>query len=123
MFKANYYFQVWPQVGACRTALRALRGDIVQESILPVEGYVSAENVQHRPATAFGTTNYLAVWDDTRRTDGDLYFDGPMEIYAARVTTTGDLLDPCGIFIATDGWNPSVAFDGTNFHETPYNCK
>ncbi len=64
------------------------------------------------PAVAFDGTNFLLVWEDDR--GYDWYYD----IYGARVTPDGTVLDPAGIAIceATDDQNcPAVTFDGTNF--------
>ena len=61
------------------------------------------------PTLAFDGTNYLVVW--VTGADED--------IYGARVSTSGTVLDPAGIEIAAHvGFNetsPSVAFDGTNY--------
>ncbi|MEO0216645.1 MAG: FlgD immunoglobulin-like domain containing protein, partial [candidate division WOR-3 bacterium] len=68
---------------------------------------------QSSPSVAFDGTNYLVVWEDMR--------SGFPSIYGARVATNGTVLDPTGIFIATDTLPvcdldyPSVAFDGTNY--------
>ena len=62
------------------------------------------------PAIAFDGNNYMVVWTDNRGTDGD--------IYGARVTKTGIILDLAGIPISTAPYNqtdPSIAFDGTNY--------
>ena len=74
-----------------------------------------AATYRFRPSVAFDGTNYLVVWDDARNTYGH-YCD----IYAARVTPSGSVLDPGGILISgiTNGYNDvssSVAFDGTNY--------
>lgn len=80
---------------------------------VPVEGYVGPEYWQDYPKTAFGSTSYLVVWQDNRKAND---FGPPYEIYGARVTTSGIILDPCGILIASGQCErPSVAFDGTNW--------
>ena len=61
---------------------------------------------QTDPAVAFGLSEYLVVWQD---------HDGI--VYGARVTTSGDVLDPAGIGIARASIHsrPAAAFDGANF--------
>jgi len=67
---------------------------------------------QEYPAVAFDNDSiYLVVWQDDRSGSG-------YDIYGARVTTSGNVLDPPGIAISTATGRqrfPSVAFDGTNF--------
>jgi hypothetical protein len=68
----------------------------------------SAPNAQERPAIAFDGSNSLVVWEDGRSSPrGD--------IYAARVTPTGNVLDPFGIPVSTaPDWQrePTVAANG-----------
>jgi hypothetical protein len=72
----------------------------------------TADYSQFNPRVAFDGTNYLVVWEDWR--SGTYDYD----IYGARVTQTGTVLDPGGIAISTKAnWEryPSVTFDGTNY--------
>jgi hypothetical protein len=65
---------------------------------------------QEDPAVAFDGTNYLVAWRDYRNSRYD--------IYAARVTPGGAVLDPTGFAVSTaadEHRNPAAAFDGTNF--------
>ena len=66
---------------------------------------------QYEPVVAFDGTNSLVVWEDERT-------GGAYDIYGARVTTAGVVLDPTGFAISTAAgvqWSPALAFDGTNF--------
>jgi hypothetical protein len=67
---------------------------------------------QNTPVTAFDGTNYLVVWVDGRNAPlGD-------DIWGARVSPAGAVLDPNGILICSavgEQVAPSIAFDGTNY--------
>jgi hypothetical protein len=71
----------------------------------------TASGSQFAPAVVFDGTTFFVVWADTR--------SGTSDIYGARVTTAGVVLDAGGIQItktATTGENdPALAFDGTNY--------
>ncbi len=70
-----------------------------------------ATNWQGSPAVALGDTNVLVVWHDARTSSFT-------DVYGARVTSAGEVLDPAGIGIFTVDnyqWFPRVAFDGTNY--------
>jgi hypothetical protein len=75
---------------------------------IPISTAVSSQWV---PAVAFDGTNLLVVWQDDRGGD---YSD----IYGARVTPSGALLDSSGIAVSTAAGRqdvPAVAFEGANF--------
>jgi hypothetical protein len=81
-------------------------------TVVDTSGFVVAQSArgQYSPATAFDGTNFLAVWEDDR--------NGYTDIYGARVTPSGTVLDPTGIAIAqAQEWQyePAIAFDGANF--------
>jgi hypothetical protein len=70
----------------------------------------TAPGGQIQPSLAFDGTNYLVTWSDART--------GPANVYGARVSTAGTVLDPVGIAISTGPLarsSPAVAFDGTNY--------
>ncbi|MEN8224021.1 MAG: FlgD immunoglobulin-like domain containing protein [Bacteroidota bacterium] len=74
------------------------------------------EERQRFPEMAFGNSNYLVVWQDNRAGE---FVDVDWDVWAARVTPDGEVLDPYGIQISVsmgiNAQEPSVAFDGTNF--------
>jgi hypothetical protein len=73
---------------------------------------ISTVAFQVYPSVAFDGTNYLVVWEDYR--NGIFNSD----IFGARISRAGIVLDPNGIPIATGTYPeycPAVAFDGTNY--------
>jgi len=82
-------------------------GAVLDPAGIPIS---AAANLQLSPALVFDGANYLVAWADFRTRCCD--------VYGARVSTAGSVLDPGGIPIST-GANrepafPTVAFDGTN---------
>jgi hypothetical protein len=66
------------------------------------------------PAAAYDGSNFFVVWED-RRNAHDIDED---DIYGARISATGELVDPAGLAITTTPphqTDPHVAFDGTNY--------
>jgi hypothetical protein len=84
------------------------QGTVLDSSGIPVS---TAPGDQFYPAVAYGGTNFLVTWSDERS-------DWQGDVYAARVTPQGTVLDPSGISVSTAPdvqWYPDVAFDGANF--------
>ncbi|MFB0509359.1 MAG: hypothetical protein ACETVX_02585, partial [bacterium] len=83
-------------------------GEVLDPSGIPIS--IQAD-MQQYPSLAFDGTNYLVVWQDTR--GGSTY-----DIYGARVSTSGTVLDPSGILISAaddNQQNPEVGFDQNNW--------
>jgi len=110
-FDGTNFLVVWEHWGhdddiyGCRVSMT---GEVLDE-----DGFIisNAKKDQENPAIAFDGNNYLIVWEDNRNNDTS-------DIYAARVTPMGVVLDSTGIPICTaQGYQecPSVVFDGTNF--------
>ena len=78
---------------------------------------------QQNPAVAYskGSASYMVLWQDYRNTT-KTYWD----IYGARVSTAGKVLDPKGIAVSTTfnhEYAPDVAFDGTNYLAVWYDLR
>jgi hypothetical protein len=111
-FEADSIVLSVPSVVVEASAYPAVLDPIVSPELgmdAPVSG--PADEDQTNPAIAHNGTTYLVVWEDNR-----VYADS--DIYGARVSNTGTVLDGTGILIAqSSGWlyKPAVAHDGTNF--------
>jgi hypothetical protein len=73
---------------------------------------------QYVPSVAFDGTNYMVVWVENRDPGAVNY-----EVYAARVTPEGVVLDPDALQLTTGSdpdaaRMPSIVFDGTNYFVT-----
>ncbi|WP_242371713.1 InlB B-repeat-containing protein [Anaeromyxobacter sp. SG26] len=71
----------------------------------------AAAGDQVEASVAFDGRNYLVVWQDSRGATG-------RDVYGARVTPDGTVLDPGGIPISTaldHQVEPALAFDGTSY--------
>ncbi|MEO0050208.1 MAG: hypothetical protein ABIK42_03615, partial [candidate division WOR-3 bacterium] len=115
-FDGTNYFVVWedmrnaPDTADIYGARVTPAGILLDTSGIPI---AVARNWQFNPAIAFDGLNYLVVWNDGR--NGSYYVT---DIYGARVTPAGEVLDSAGIVIAVAEDNqrdPAIAFDGTNF--------
>jgi len=74
----------------------------------PVHG--QGASFRATPDAAFDGTNYFAVWADAR--------NGSDDIYGARVSPSGEVLDPEGIPISAGPWRkqtPCIAFSGMGY--------
>jgi hypothetical protein len=112
-FDGANYLVVWNQTGDeldVYGARVAPDGTVLDPGGIPI---ATGTGTQAGPRVAFDGTNYLVTWRDTRTGAAN------EEVYAARVTTSGTVLDPDGIQVSAepaDLQEPGdVAFDGTNF--------
>jgi hypothetical protein len=83
-------------------------GGVVDPDGMPIQRQAPSEQVG--PAVASSGPESLAVWQDNRA--------GNWDIYAERVTESGESLDGTGIPVAVGGeqqTNPKVTFDGANY--------
>ncbi len=84
-------------------------------NVLDPKGIVicSHPGQQYSPELAFDGTNFLVVWNDSRGDEATTN-----DIWGARVSAAGQVLDPEGIHISSGTGaetNPDITFDGTNF--------
>jgi len=86
----------------------SLAGSVLDPDGIPI-GRLSS--VVTKPLTAFDGKNYLVAWDHVPT-------DTSVDIYAARVTPAGAVLDPSGIRIMSSNLEPSASdltFGRTNY--------
>ena len=116
-YAKNVYLVVWQEgyYGWGPPADTGIKGGRISDAgrIIDNESFIisNAQDFQERPVIATDGEMFLVVWQDFR--NGKDY-----DIYAARVTTEGKILDIDGIPITkarSNQCNPSVAFDGKNF--------
>lgn len=83
-------------------------GQVLDPDGIPI---CTLDQEQQEPEISYDGTNHLVVWSDHRSI-------ARYDIYGARVTPAGAVLDMNGFPISTTDKNkryPSVAFDGTNY--------
>jgi len=110
-FDGNNFMIIWADTrGSIRSDIYGARvtptGIVLDTSGIAIS---TAPAEQLYPTVSFGGSNYFVVWEDWR--------DG-VDIYGARVTTSGIVLDSIGIpiypQIRSDA-KPAVSFDGINY--------
>ena len=117
----NNYLVVWPDIIESpgqrnRYAIYGARVDLAG-SLLDPSGFTITSNnwSAFQPAVAARADDYLAVWVDGRSA---ITNSAGTDIYGARVSQNGEVLDSQGIRIcgaATDQLNPAVAGDGSRW--------
>ncbi len=100
--------QYYADAGDLSATRVTTEGGVIDPDGLSIGRQAPSEQVG--PAVASSGTDFLAVWQDYRA--------GNSDIYAARVTESGQSLDGTGIPVALGGQqqvNPTVTFDGANY--------
>ncbi len=115
-FGEHNYLVVWEVIqysggqGDIYASRVSPEGDVLDPGGIPIS---TAEGNQMSPSVAFDGTNWLVVWRDSRNEPG---YDG--DIYAARVTQSGEVLDLEGDPICTAAnaqSDPTLAFGDENY--------
>ena len=115
IFDGTNYFVVWADKRLGSDAdIFAARID-QSGAVLDSTGFAicTEVNSQGGASVAFDGTNYFVVWNDSRMYNATRY-----DIYGARVTTSGTVIDSVNIPVSTmedHQSNVVVAFDGTNY--------
>jgi hypothetical protein len=116
-FDGMNYLVVWSTLvnNGSNVNIRGTRISTAGQVLDPVGITISgADSVQARPAMAFGSGRYLVAWEDKR-----LRSTLRSDIFGARVTIGGSVMDPTGIAVRKSipgcQSSSSVAFDGTNY--------
>jgi hypothetical protein len=113
------YLVAWDDVGASSgtsdlyNAWVSSTGTVTSGSGFPLTGTVSSLD-QTEPAVASNGSNYLVVWTDTES-------GGAQQIYGARVSLTGNLLDAPYLALTDalrERQSPAVASNGTDYFVT-----
>lgn len=117
LFDGTNYFVVWADsrnnykndiYGARITK----QGEVIDPKGIKIS---NSSNGVHSPEVSFDGENYFVVWNDRRNsTTEDQYYD----VYGARLTTHGEVLDKDGIAICTAPNQqdyPVVSFNGNNY--------
>jgi hypothetical protein len=106
------FLAAWLETRAQGQAVNAarIRADgVVLDSVgFPVD---EAPGQKYNLATGFGDSLYLVAWEDYRGIDAP-------DIYCARVSRDGQVLDPDGIVVCdamSSQYSPDISFDGQNF--------
>jgi large repetitive protein len=117
-FDRTNYLTVWQDDRTDTAAIDGARvapdGTVLEPSGIPISIIPASQSV---PAVAFDGSNYLVAWEDDRAGPGP-GGSTRVDLYAARVTQDGAMLDGAGVLIAAEAGpqvRPAVAFDGANY--------
>ena len=106
-FDGTNYLVVWEVDENIMCTRIDQNGNVLDPGGIPIS---MAAGDQVEPAVVFAGDDYLVVWQDGRNAAN-------VDIYGARVTQSGTVLDPTGIAISTavnTQGSPSVSYDGAN---------
>jgi hypothetical protein len=106
-FDGTNYIIAWTEdVSGTGNDIHASRVDL-DGNVLDLISVCSENNTQAFPSLSFDGTNYVVVWQDAR--------NGNYEIYGARITPAGAVIDTQGVLISGLGLYPGIVYNGTDF--------
>jgi large repetitive protein len=111
VFDGTNFFIAWRNTGNNIYGTRLSKAGL---SLDGPTGFPICTAASYYPNMAFDGTNFLVVWHGTPP-GGDMFH---YDVYGARVTKGGAVLDPNGFPIAVDATNKEhtgIDFDGTNY--------
>lgn len=91
----------------CLVLCAPAQARIIGERAVSDPVYSNAPGGKYPPIIATDGDGFLVAWNDDRSLDRDLY--------AARVTAGGAVLDPIGILVAQGTGNPKIVFAGDTY--------
>jgi hypothetical protein len=112
-YNGEFYLVVWTDERNGNKDVYGARVGSLGQVLDPFDiGISTADGDQYLPSVAFDGTNFLVAWTDDRNG----YLDP--DVYGARVSASGEVLDTEGLPIATGSdaqGIPAICFDGTNY--------
>lgn len=121
-FDGERFLLVWRTAGTSIRAARISTAGGPPTNLDPANGFVVASAGQSKyPAVAFDGTSFMAVWENYRSgvTNG-------IDIYGARITPDGTVLDPDGFVICDAAMNQrwaTIGFDGSQYQVAWYDFR
>ncbi|MBI4548648.1 MAG: T9SS type A sorting domain-containing protein [Ignavibacteriae bacterium] len=119
VFGGSEYFVVWTDARNPFPTLQDIYATLVDTNGVAMDtiGFAMSTEVnrEYDPAIASNGSNYLVVWTDERN-----YYTTAQDIFGARVSLSGDILDPNGFEITNSQGNiteysPAIASNGTDY--------
>jgi len=111
-FGGNNFLVVWVDHLVSNQDIRGTRvskkGAVLNTPAIPIS--INASNQTEPAVAAAGTSNYLVVWSDNR--------SGGKDIYGARISTTGSVMDNAGFLINSakkDQKQPAATFHNSTY--------
>ncbi|HEX8698372.1 MAG TPA: Ig-like domain-containing protein, partial [Myxococcaceae bacterium] len=109
-FDGTGFLVVWSDLLGTNEDIHGVRLSATGTPLGAEQNLSTATNAQLSPSVASNGANYLVVWHDDR--------GGTPDIYGARLSLTGEMLDPQGLLLSNAAGSqvsPDVASNGTDY--------